>query len=102
MRTLAGIEVKLERPLERDQPCCSNICTISAGKGPPRGRTSLCRVRASSRLDHESHPRVARRHHPRDGVPATPIAISLERLLAHKVETFQRTLEAQRAVQSER
>jgi hypothetical protein len=38
----------------------------------------------------------------RDGTAATPIVISFERLLAHKVETFQHTLEAQRAAQSKK
>jgi len=35
--TLIGLKVKLDRPADREQPCCNNICVISAGKGPHAG-----------------------------------------------------------------
>jgi hypothetical protein len=31
--SLVGLKVKLDRPADRERPCCRNICVISAGKG---------------------------------------------------------------------
>jgi hypothetical protein len=31
---LIGLKVKLDRPIDRDKPCCRNICIIGPGKGP--------------------------------------------------------------------
>jgi hypothetical protein len=35
--TLVGLKVKLDRPIDRERPCCRNVCIISAGKGPHAG-----------------------------------------------------------------
>jgi hypothetical protein len=35
--SLIGLKVKLDRPVDREKPCCSNICIIGAGKGPHAG-----------------------------------------------------------------
>src|SRR5258707_994546 len=35
--TLIGLKVKLDRPVDRERPCCNNVCTIGAGKGPHAG-----------------------------------------------------------------
>jgi hypothetical protein len=37
MPTLIGLKVRLDRPVDRDHPCCNNVCIISAGKGPHAG-----------------------------------------------------------------
>jgi hypothetical protein len=34
---LIGLKVKLDRPVDRERPCCNNVCIISAGKGPHAG-----------------------------------------------------------------
>jgi hypothetical protein len=34
---LVGLKIKLDRPVDRDRPCCRNICIISAGKLPHAG-----------------------------------------------------------------
>ncbi|HVI65216.1 MAG TPA: hypothetical protein VM910_21935 [Bradyrhizobium sp.] len=34
---LIGRKVKLDRPVDRERPCCNNICIISASKGPHTG-----------------------------------------------------------------
>jgi hypothetical protein len=34
---LIGLKVKLDRAVDRQQPCCRNVCTIGAGKGPHAG-----------------------------------------------------------------
>ena len=35
--TLIGLRVRLDRPVDRERPCCRNICTISAARGPHAG-----------------------------------------------------------------
>ena len=35
--TLVGLQVRLDRPVDRERPCCRNICVIGAGKGPHAG-----------------------------------------------------------------
>jgi hypothetical protein len=35
--TLIGLRVQLDRPVDREHPCCRNICIIGAGKGPHAG-----------------------------------------------------------------
>jgi hypothetical protein len=35
--SLVGLRVKLDRPIDRDRPCCSNVCIIKAGGGPHAG-----------------------------------------------------------------
>jgi hypothetical protein len=32
--TLIGTKVKLDRAIDRERPCCRNICTIGAARGP--------------------------------------------------------------------
>jgi hypothetical protein len=34
---IIGLKVKLDRPADRERPCCNNVCIISAGKGPHTG-----------------------------------------------------------------
>jgi hypothetical protein len=34
---LIGLKVKLDRPVDRERPCCRNVCIVSAGKGPHAG-----------------------------------------------------------------
>jgi hypothetical protein len=35
--SLIGLRVKLDRAIDRERPCCRNVCIISAGKGPHAG-----------------------------------------------------------------
>jgi hypothetical protein len=35
--TLIGLKVKLDRPIDREHPCCLNICTIGPARGPHAG-----------------------------------------------------------------
>jgi hypothetical protein len=73
--SLVGLKVRLERPVDRDKPCCRNICVIGAGKGPHAAelRCADCNQRrgwlshsTASWLEH-----VATRF----GAPPTPIVI---------------------------
>jgi hypothetical protein len=34
---LIGLRVKLDRPIDRDQPCCRNFCVIEPGRPPYAG-----------------------------------------------------------------
>jgi len=34
---LVGLKVKLDRAVDREHPCCRNVCIINAGKGPHAG-----------------------------------------------------------------
>jgi hypothetical protein len=35
---LVGLKVRLDRPIDKERPCCKNICTIGPGKGPHAGK----------------------------------------------------------------
>ena len=35
--TLIGLKVQLGRPVDREHPCCRNVCTIGAARGPHAG-----------------------------------------------------------------
>jgi hypothetical protein len=35
--TLIGLKVKLDRLIDRERPCCRNVCRIGVGKGPHAG-----------------------------------------------------------------
>jgi hypothetical protein len=34
---IIGLKVRLDRPIDRERPCCRNICIIKAGKEPHAG-----------------------------------------------------------------
>jgi hypothetical protein len=34
---LVGLKIKLDRPIDRERPCCRNVCIISAGQAPHPG-----------------------------------------------------------------
>jgi len=37
MNKLTGLKIKLDRPVDRERPCCLNVCTIGAARGPHAG-----------------------------------------------------------------
>jgi len=37
---LIGLQVRLDRPVDRENPCCHNVCTIGPGKAQHAGE--LC------------------------------------------------------------
>src|SRR5262249_14843548 len=52
----------LDRPVDREQPCCNNVCIIDVGKGPHAGRrTLLRRLRPLPRLAQQIYCRMDRR-----------------------------------------
>jgi hypothetical protein len=48
--TLVGLVVKLDRPMDREHPCCRNICVIRCRTRAAGWRTGLHRLRPASRL----------------------------------------------------
>jgi hypothetical protein len=38
---LIGLRVRLDRPVDRERPCCRNVCTIGPARGPHAGEL-LC------------------------------------------------------------
>jgi hypothetical protein len=34
---LTGIHIKLDRPIDREQPCCRNVCVVGRPRGPHPG-----------------------------------------------------------------
>jgi hypothetical protein len=36
MNKLTGLKIKLDRPADRERPCCLNICTIGAARAAHR------------------------------------------------------------------
>jgi hypothetical protein len=34
---ILGLHVKIDRPIDRDRPCCENVCAIGPAKGPHAG-----------------------------------------------------------------
>jgi hypothetical protein len=35
--SLVGLQVKLDRAVDRERPCCRNVCTIGAARSPHAG-----------------------------------------------------------------
>ena len=73
--TLIGVRVKLDRPIDRERPCCHNVCIIGAGKEPHAGELRC--VDCGQHRGWLSNPTaqwiesVARRF----GAPTTPIVV---------------------------
>jgi hypothetical protein len=79
---LVGLHVKMDRPVDRDRPCCRNICKIGPGKGPHAGEL-LCtdcdqhRGWLSKPTAHWIESVISR-----FGAPTTPIVV-------HKAQTYE-------------
>jgi hypothetical protein len=73
--SLLGLKIRLDRPVDRDQPCCRNICVIGAGKGPHAGelRCADCNRHRGWLSKHTADwiENVAARF----GAPTTPIIV---------------------------
>jgi hypothetical protein len=75
-RDFVGLKIKLDRPVDREQPCCRNICTIiSTGKGPHVGELHC--VDCGQHRGWLSKPTAQWIEHvvTRFGAPTTPIIV---------------------------
>src|SRR5262249_15063437 len=72
---LIGLKVKFDRPVDRERPCCRNVCIISASKEPHAG--ALHCADCGQRRGSLSNPTAAWIEHvvTRFGAPTTPIVV---------------------------
>jgi hypothetical protein len=72
---IIGLKIKLDRPIDRERPCCRNICTISTGKGPHVGELHC--VDCGQHRGWLSKPTAQWIEHvvTRFGAPTTPIIV---------------------------
>jgi hypothetical protein len=72
---LTGLQVKLDRPIDRERPCCKNICVVGPSKGPHAGE-----LRCADCKQHRgwlSKPTARWIEHvaARFGAPLTPVVV---------------------------
>src|SRR5215467_12757770 len=72
---IVGLKIKLDRPVDREQPCWNNVCIIYAGKGPHAG--ALYCADCGHHRGWLSKPTAAWIEHvvTRFGAPTTPIVV---------------------------
>jgi len=75
MNRVIGLKIKLDRPVDRERPCCRNICSIDAGKGLHVGELRC--IDCGRRRGWLSKPTAQWIEHivTRFGAPATPIVV---------------------------
>ena len=75
MSALVGLKLKLDRPVDREQPCCNNVCIIDAGEEPHAG--ALYCADCGQHRGWLSKPTAAWIEHvvTRFGAPTTPIVV---------------------------
>ena len=75
MNKLTGLKIKLDRPVDRERPCCLNVCTIGAARGPHAGEL-IC-ASCGQHRGWLSKPTAQWIEHvaTRFGAPATPIVV---------------------------
>jgi hypothetical protein len=73
---LVGLKVRLDRPVDRDRPCCRNVCTIAAATDPTHAGALEC-VDCGQRRGWLSQTTARWIEHvvSRFGAPITPIAV---------------------------
>jgi hypothetical protein len=73
--TLIGLKVKLDRVVDRERPCCRNVCIISAGKGPHAGAFQCADCGQHRGWISKSTARWIESVIARFGAPTTPIVV---------------------------
>jgi hypothetical protein len=73
---LVGLKVRLDRPGDRDRPCCRNLCVITAAADPTHAAALEC-VDCGQRRGHISRTTTAWIEHvvTRFGAPTIPIVV---------------------------
>jgi hypothetical protein len=72
---LIGLKVRLDRPVDREHPCCRNICIIAAGKGPHAGELHCADCGQHRGWFSRSTAQWIEHIATRFGAPATPIVV---------------------------
>jgi hypothetical protein len=72
---LIGLEIKLDRPADREQPCCRNVRVIGPGKGPHAGALHCADCGQRRGWLSQSTAQWIREVVARFGAPTTPIIV---------------------------
>lgn len=80
--TLVGLKIRLDRPADRDRPCCRNVCTIGAGRRPHAGELVCADCGQHRGWLSKSTARWIETVVSRFGAPTTPISV-------HKSHTYE-------------
>jgi hypothetical protein len=72
---LIGLKVKLDRPVDRERPCCRNICVIGPGKGPHAGAFNCTDCGGHRGWLSQSTAQWIKHVVTRFGAPTTPIVV---------------------------
>jgi len=72
---LVGLTVKLDRPVDRERPCCQNICTIGPACGPHAGELTCTGCGQPRGWLSEPTAQWIESVVARFGAPATPIVV---------------------------
>src|SRR5215510_16025349 len=89
MNKLTGLKIKLDRPIDRERPCCLNICTIGAARGPHTGELRCADCGQHRGWLSNSTAQWIEHVASRFGAPATPIvvrALEQDRTAVHPPE----------------
>jgi hypothetical protein len=73
--TLVGLKVKLDRSVDRERPCCKNICTIGAARGPHAGELNCAACGQHRGWLSKTTARWIEHVITRFGAPTTPIVV---------------------------
>src|SRR5438105_1994723 len=72
---LVGLKVQLDRPIDRERPCCSNVCTIGAARWPHAGELICAGCGQHRGWLSQSTARWIESVVMRFGAPTTPIVV---------------------------
>src|SRR5262245_56304377 len=73
--TLIGLKLKLDRPIDRERPCCRNVCTIGAAREPHVGELTCSNCGQHRGWLSKSTAQWIGEVVARFGAPATPIVV---------------------------
>jgi hypothetical protein len=73
--TLTALQVKLDRPIDRERPCCRNVCSIGPARGPHAGELICAGCGRHRGWLSTTTARWIERVATRFGAPATPVVV---------------------------
>jgi hypothetical protein len=73
--TLIGTKIKLDRPTDRERPCCRNVCIISASGEPHAGKLNCADCGRDRGWLSKTTAQWIESVMSRFGAPATPIIV---------------------------
>jgi hypothetical protein len=70
-----GLKIRMDRPVDRERPCCLNVCTIGASRGPHAGELICARCGHHRGWLSQTTARWIESVITRFGAPITPIVV---------------------------